>query len=97
MAEVLIADGFWYCGKESEFCVFDEHLEAVGDWLIGGWECSIDAITDGALFSKDYSQCEDYNSDEEMKRIKKAMASSELDWESCTNEGQLSLFEISLM
>ena len=95
VAEVLIADGFCYCGKEEEFCVFDERLEAVGDWLIGGWECSIDAITDGAMFSKDYSERNDYSSDAEIERIKQAIAQTELEWDSGINAGQLSLFEVS--
>ena len=94
VAEMLIADGFCYCGKEEEFCIFDEHLEAVGDWLIGG-ACGIEAIADGALFFKDYSERNDYSSDAEIERIKQAIAQAELEWDSGINAGQLSLFEVS--
>ena len=91
VAEALIADGFSYCGQEEEFCV-NQRLELVGDWLIGNWECVIDAITDGALFSKDYNDSDNYDSDEEIERIQQLIAQVELDWDSCINEGQLSLF-----
>ncbi|MBD2180615.1 hypothetical protein H6S82_05505 [Planktothrix sp. FACHB-1355] len=91
VAKVLIADGFCYCGEAEEFCV-NQHLESVGDWLIGNWHYVIDAITDGALFSKDYNDSEDCDIDKEIERIQQLIAKAELDWDSCINEGQLSLF-----
>lgn len=92
VAKALIADGFCYCGEESEYCICYENLEAVGDWLIGNWQYVIDAITDGALFSKDYNDSEDCDIDKEIERIQQLIAKVELDWDSCINEGQLSLF-----
>ena len=46
-SEVLLADGFWYCGKSESasaplrerFYVIEELTEPVGDWLLG-FACS---------------------------------------------------------
>lgn len=92
IAEALLQDDFFYCGDADEFCS-SPGLEAVGNWEVGGSYQSpgFDAICDGALFFKDYSENSELLTDAEFERIKQLISQTQLAWDTCSNAGQLSL------
>lgn len=92
VASALMADGFFYCGDADEFCS-SPGLEAVGNWEVGGsyQYPGFDAICEGALFFKDYSENTDLLTDTEFTRIKQLISQAQLAWDTCSNAGQLSL------
>lgn len=93
VADALLADGFFYCGYADDFCE-SPGLEAVGNnWEVGGSYQSpgFDAVCEGALFCKDYSENCDLLTDAEFARLKKLISQAQIDWDTCANAGQLSL------
>lgn len=92
VASALMADGFFYCGNAEDFCE-SPGLETVGDWEVGGSYQfpGFDAVCDGALFFKDYSENDQLLTEEEFERIKKLISQAQLNWDTAANAGQLSL------
>ncbi|MBD2184819.1 hypothetical protein H6S82_01105 [Planktothrix sp. FACHB-1355] len=92
VAEALLQDGFFYCGHADDFCESPD-LETVGDWFVGGSYQfpGFDAICDGALFFKDYSDNSSSLTEEEFGRIKQLISQTQLAWDTCSNAGQLCL------
>ena len=62
VAEALIKMGFWYCGRAEDFIVFQEHMTRCHGWLIGAayQEQFLEAVVDGALFTFDVADDEDF-------------------------------------
>lgn len=93
VADALVADGFFHCGDADDFCE-SPGLETVGNWEVGGSYQfpGFDAICDGALFFKDYSENDEALTDAEFDRIKQLIFQAQLAWDTASNAGQLSLF-----
>lgn len=92
VASALLSDGFSYCGNADDFCE-SPGLESIGNWQVGGTYQApgFDAVCDGALFCKDYSENCDSLTNAEFERIKLLISQAQLNWDTCADAGQLSL------
>ena len=90
VADVLVKDGFHYCGKcgesgEEEFLFLIDCAESAGDWFIGSAHqiLGLDAVHSDELFFKELPEdCDRTMFESELDRIKTLILKAEEQFES---------------